>query len=558
MRKQVSWLVLAVATAALGACASQRLPSPHKGPELGSLPPDPTQACADWRWIAVLSHTATACPAIPGWTVKPLFGRPPVAKCLQDPQPADPKAAAAAIAELERFCVYEVADALQREPLEHPPAVHKDIVRFDRDCAAMAIASHHEDGLPDDWKSIAAAFLARSGIPSKDLEIKNQRGVRLAFLDTQPTGDFHRDTPPGYSLHGYTMAHIARRLICSPAESEVCAARITTRLALPVGTFDPKSRANTVSDTGRGGHLGMQSDLAAAIEAEVSDWIVDRDEEEAKHLVLNLSLAWDPTLFDGLSEGELGELKAGTQAVYRALQYATTQGALVLAASGNFKNCPGKDQLGPMLPAAWEAGAPESCGESPPRVYAVGGLGVNGEPLWNARERSMPRRVALAEQAVVPTWDADHPSAMYTGSSVATAVASAIAAIVWDTVPSLTGPQVMTLLDADTTRNQVAAFRADFWPGVPDATLVTALRPAVHRLSLCDALDVACHRSDAVNCPLRGECPRLPEYVVDAHLAREPPADSRRGGHFLPTTCQPWIYPQPEVPPCPNCGKEPP
>jgi hypothetical protein len=281
----------------------------------------------------------------------------------------------------------------------------------------------------------------------------------------------------------------------------------------------------------------------------VVDWQRKLAEPQApRHLVLNLSLAWDPRLFGGLDEEQIAELRAGTQAVYRALQYAASLDVLVLAASGNQKLCPGVPTDGPLLPAGWERDAPVAdCAAQEPLVYAVGGVRSDGSPIPNARPQSMPRRAAYAEHAVVPTFDPERPTAMYTGTSVATAVASSIAAVVWDTLPELRAAEVMGLLDADSTGTDLG-FRADFWPG--SSTAAAAAAPRVHRLSLCDALEQACSRPGVTACPLRSSCERWKRELVS--LAGIPPDAAGEG------TCQPWVFPAPEEPSCPNCVKEPP
>src|SRR6185503_6918458 len=169
----------------------------------------------------------------------------------------------------------------------------------------------------------------------------------------------------------------------------------------------------------------------------------------------------------------------------------------------------------------------------------LGAPGPEGDrPLWNARSGGMPRLAAYAERGVVPA-GAGRPTAMYTGSSVA--------AIVWDTVPSLDARGVIKLLNSGT--DNVTTLRADFWPGVANASAASVTRPKVHRVTLCDALLAACHQPGASNCPLQvTECPKIPAPQEFDYL--QPGS--------LPTTCQPWVFPQPEEPPCPNCVKEPP
>ncbi len=550
-------LALGASAMTLLGCATVR-PSPHSKP-------DTAAACADWRWIAITRSGGSACPVIPGWRAQPLFDKQPAEQeASRAPErqyakaAAPPRSATAAIAdELSRFCVYEPEGGTRSR--RFPPSANHELVRFDQDCAALGIAGGSPAPLsPSVWKPAAELFLSQAGKPETPLVIKNERGVRLAFLDTQPTG-IGVPHEPGYSLHGYTLAHIARHLLCSPESGERCAAEITTRLALPITGFDARDRARTGIDRTHGGHVGMQSDLAGAITSEVDAWRRELSGGRApRHLVLNLSLAWDPLLFSGLDEAQIAELHAGSQAIYRALQYASSLDVLVLAAAGNKKECPGVATDGPLLPAAWERGGPreESCGSArtpgaTPLVYAVGGLGSDGEPLWNAREHSMPRRAAYGANAVVATFDPERPTAMSTGSSVATAVASSIAALVWDTVPGLSPAQVVKLLDTGIPSGLLTR-RADFWFGSGGATAASPSAPPISRLSLCAAVTAACAQPGATDCPLP------PAAGCQAWSPTTTTIPGLVDEHLLGGTCQPWIFPQPEDPPCPNCIKEPP
>lgn len=478
-------------------------------------------ACAEWRWIGI-SRPNTRCPEVPGWTARPLFAQlAPVEDHCQQKNVPSPDL----IRELNRFCVYESANqTTDRQQLQFL-ANTTELVRADRDCAAHSLSEKYSDK-EKSW-SPDSDFLAQVGKPTVPLRIENQRGVRLAFLDTQPTGG---DVPEhqGSSPHGYTLARIARDLVCAGPERDArCAAQITTRLALPIIQFDPENPRRNWTDYRRGGYVGMQSDLAEAIRSEVDSW---RSETPRRHLVLNLSMAWDGQLFGGLNKERLAEMRAGTQAVYRALQYAASFDALVLAAAGNQKKAPCAN-FGPLLPAAWEKETPrdEVCQPAEnPLLYAVGGVQSNGQPLANARFGGMPRRSAYGE------------TALFSGSSVATAVASSIAAVVWDSFPHLTSHQVMAVLD-ETGVN--LPFQTDFY--FRPTALQASEAPAARRLLLCSALKEACLRHGPP-CPLESEC-EAPS-----------PLESSRVRIAMPGSCEPWTLPQPEDDPCPACIKPPP
>lgn len=552
MRKQVLWLALC-AGLGLSACATSLRP---QAPE---APVDASKACADWRWIGI-SRPGARCPDAPGWTVRPLFAQlAPVQEELECPadRPVDKAVPdSKVIRELNRFCVYEIEGSKKglKKKLPFPPAAGADLVRVDRDCAALSLSEHYLQA--KSWKPTSGDFLAQTG-PGTPLKIENQRGVRLSILDTQPD-DEGVPRYQGRSPHGYTLAKIAQELVCSrePGEEEPygrCAAQVTTRLAMPIVKFDAAHPKDSLIDREWGGYLGMQSDLAEAIRNEVDDWLEKRTATSQRRLVLNLSMAWDGNLFGGLGNEEIADMQAGTQAVYRALQYAAGFDVLVLAAAGNQKEEPCKN-FGPLLPAAWEITAPrETCFDKapyPPLVYAVGGLNAYGDPLDNARPGGMPRRAAYGE------------TDLFTGSSVATAVVSSIAAVIWDTFPGLSPRKIMNILDGteeNVRRMNVEAFRrdlmtlnADFWSDVP--TLIET--PRVRRLSLCTALARACVGRSSPLCDARPQCETSEHGVTEdlrvlpeGHVTRKP---VNRG------SCQPWLFPQPEIEPCPACIEPPP
>jgi hypothetical protein len=536
-RKHLLWIAPWIAFS-LGACAT--------------LPGNETsKACAEWRWIAVRSPQADTCPEIPGWDrPRQLFAPPAAVKVNENlyaykdykVEEGGEDETSKALRQLERFCVYETGKKLGRVLL--PPLENGKLVRVDRDCAAISVAG-------TDWVPFSESFLEQAGKPGEPLEIKNRRGVRLAFLDTQPTGvGAPAERPQGKltSEHGYTLAHMARNLVCSPEKSDECAALITTRLALPIQKFNPKSRKKTKIDTLHGGSIGTQSDLANAIWDEVDAWRRDLGTEGApQKLVLNLSVGWDGESFGGLDEKEVAELHAGTQAVYWALRYASSlDNVLVLAAAGNAcKSCE-RESVGPLLPAAWEEDAPtaESCEPPKQLLYAVGGVNAAGRPLENARVNGMPRRAAYGTSGVVPALTPGHSTHMFTGTSVATAVVSSVAAIVWDTLPRRTPGEIMGLLQesGDDLTARDSNVRTNFFFGA--STFALGQPPAVSRISLCPALRKACDElGRAPGCPLNPDTVCTP-WEPATFFASVPPRLR---------TCHPWVHTQPPEDPCPVC-----
>lgn len=532
-RKLLLWIAPWIALG-LGACAT--------APRVGTSEP-----CAEWRWIAIRGAEESKCPDdVPGWKVEPLFPTPPVAEARtadykgEKVPSAAPTPAPEVLDQLERFCVYETHERAGKLP--PPPTANGKLVRVDRDCAAVSVSGNTA------WHPFSDRFMEQAGKPDTALDIQNVRGVRLAFLDTQPTGEPFptRPTDEWASEHGYTLAHMARNLICSPDDGARCAALITTRMALPIQQWDSRSWRGTKISPERGGQIGTQLDLARAIREEVDAWRKDLGRPDApQHLVLNLSVGWDGRLFSGFQE-QAAEMNAGTQAVYWALRYARDLDVLVLAAAGNACNGPSE---GPLLPAAWEQEAPEegTCGEPAerPLVYAVGGVDRWGRALMNTRRGGMPGRAAYGEDGVVPALFAPGDSTnMYTGTSVSTAIVASIAAIVWDTLPDRSSRQIMEILHR--SGNNLSAIHADlrasFWFGAGMAGRSTP--PPVRRLSLCSALAEACREPGALNCPLRSECdPWVPDPSAPQARLSAPPL----------RTCHPWVHTQPPTEPCPVC-----
>lgn len=530
-RNPLLWIAPWIACG-LGACVTAR-------------PPEASKDCAEWLQIGIRSPSERSCPEIPGWKPpQPLFASLPAQaeakyeekQALEDPNvEPDPKVAQ----ELERFCVYEKENQRGQTPVA--PTVDSRLVRMDPDCPATLQA------VSKDWKTFSNYFLEQAGRP----QTANSRGVsgngtrpdvRLTFLDTHPDHDGVPTAPPqrkikGTSEHGYTLTQIARNLLCSPEAGDRCVAQITTRLALPIRRFRPGSQRRTLIDTKNGGHIGTQGHLAEAIQREVDDWRKDRDQGGPRHLVLNLSVAWDPKLFGGLDEAQIAEMRAGTQAVYWALRYAADFDVLVLAAAGNAKNCE-SETVGPLLPAAWEEGTPPDGlpGKPFPLVYAVGGVDSQGVPLPNARRKGMPQRVAYGRYAVVPASTPGDSTRMYTGSSIATAVVSSTAASVWNTLPGDDSVKVVDLLYS--SGEELCPRTADFSFGSPSPA------PRIHRISLCKALEAACRESGASGCDL--SCPPWP--------AEDSGPDVPWKNRFRRRlSCHPWLLPQPEEDPCPIC-----
>jgi len=527
---------------------------------------DTTSAYPVGQFIGIKADANADCPKIPGWQEAPLFGGAATGSDLYSasdrrfypervPKASHPERVPK---ELRRFCRYfgKASDA--------PYPTSPGLIRIDPDPVAVApVGLSLADAIRP---SLAQQFLEQVGRKGLRLPIdERRRKVRLAFLDTLPTGeDFEKDAQ--CTGHGDFVRRIGRAITWDEDRKMT---RIRTGLALPIERVDPKTR-KVVKPVGQcGGRVGRISDLAIAIYDEI-----DALEESGKpppHLVINLSVAWDGKLFGGLNK-KLCEMPAEAQAVYSALQVARDKGALVIAAVGNDKSGPNAT-TGPLLPAAWETLNPEECpcsgSQKPPLIYAVGGLGVDDEPIANARRPgSMPSLGAFADHATLN--DSGPPTSAYTGTSVAAAVASSIAAAVWYIRPELDPAGVIDVLRQSGEKVELSDWTFGH----------------VRRVLLCAALKMACPACVLSCCPQRDKEPialsvlgdTLPVQILDTgtmDLIAPPDCAPNRiwsspsisvlgGGTLCPArvlndrSSEPWLHSQPGGDPCPNCVEGPP
>lgn len=461
---------------------------------------------------------------------------------------------------LDRYCIYTAL------PGTKDFLKPSGLVEAERDRMALSTTSAGGDlsdalgqkvwsDLADQFRGQASREASSPGTYTSNLPLKDkENGVRLTFIDSQPDGVWVLPRPSGQdSQHGFTLGYLAQSLVCPP--SGPCAVTIAARRALRYRNFSSQEPLAPQEIPDGSGHIGLVSDLAAAILAEVLEW---RDIGTSKHLILNLSLGWDGELFGDLDAPTVSRLEPSVQAVYRALRFARQSGVLVVAAAGNSRG--GERSAWPLLPAAWElrrpAFFPFRFGRKP--VYAIGGVDWQGLPLPNTRKGGLPRRVTYADHSVTGI-EPNTPTVMYTGTSVSAAVASSIAAVVWHLRPELEPAEVMRLITRSGGKLDV---QADFyaWKILP-SKLVSA--PDARRLSLCQAVRQACG-TDGKRCPARGqlsECPSVPEPRLGELLVNLQGGNHSAGDPVFPdplrnladVTSQRWVIPQPELTPCPGC-----
>ncbi|MCY1056511.1 S8 family serine peptidase [Nannocystis sp. SCPEA4] len=252
--------------------------------------------------------------------------------------------------------------------------------------------------------------------------------VTVAVIDSAPNAfvDARSD-------HGESVGQTIRSVACP--EPGQCPALIRYDLALP------RFGVHNVDWT-RGGNYGSQRELAQAIFGSVRRW---KNAGASGHLVLNISLGFEPKLFGGTSS--VATMPAPARAVYHALQYAACENVLTIVAAGNATGdaC----QTGPMAPAIWanrpapssvacqSFGVANSTSSSAyPLLHAVSGIGRDNRPLQGTRPGGRPRLAAPAFLAVGGT-DTD-PTTPLTGTSLAAASVSGVAALAWSYEPGLT------------------------------------------------------------------------------------------------------------------------
>lgn len=456
----------------------------------------PQESCPDWRWIGILDDSTRQCPARRGWEVRPLFA-PTSGKAR--PLPAG----------LRKFCLYE-------QRVEGPELRKEDLpglAAIARDCMAVfpaASSAAVEAGLP----KLEEYFLRHAG-GFTDAVPGGPTAVRLAVVDTAPTNDAPAGNGNNRSPHGYTLANMAERLSCGDGG---CVARVTAQLALPWVVYDRSSWALSVRDDVRGGFFGLVGELAEAIRKEVVDW---QPASGSQSLVLNLSVGWNGWAFGGLQD-DLTTMPPAAQAVHAALVDAVCRGVPALAAAGNSTWGPEPAaSRGPLLPAAWERRLAPTAAEcatalSPdtpvpagpssysPLIHAVGAIDIGRQPLGNARLDAEPRLVAFGDHAVVTGKANGKSTAMLTGSSVATLIASAALTRVRAYRPDL---DVFAAVDRLYESGEPVGRPAAFCLGAEaGGRCPPGNAPPVHRVFAGKAAQEACESCTGPGCP--SPCPK--------------------------------------------------
>ncbi|HEV7668362.1 MAG TPA: S8/S53 family peptidase [Thermoanaerobaculia bacterium] len=501
---------------------------------------DARGAYPPWRLIGVKNDPEAPCPEIPGWTVGQLFPLGTQQGPCGGGEPDDNGKALIAVGkQMDAFCLYE--EGKGRRVI--PQAAALGLARLEPDAVAMTAAVQ----IPGTTGTLGSSigpnleqhFVQQVGGGGQSPQ-PSQVSVRLAFLDSEPVGD-------GFTKKNYRMehGHFLRLLGSKLAGPNV---KITTQLALPILTFHADDPDGSTRDP-NGGYIGSFADLAKAIHDEVTAWT----NQGPEHLVLNLSVGWDGERFGGLTETRVCDLPPGPRAVYLALEEAARKGALIFASAGNAQPGP-HASTGPLLPAAWVRGniRESACGQElkAPLLYAVGAVQSDGKPLANARKGGMPELAAYGDHVVVT--DGGNPTSTYTGTSVATAVVSSIAARIWSEESRRGDSPGAIVENLIKMRGKDLRYPADFF--FPDGS-----RPDVYQIALCNS---------GTNCPPEGPVVLdFPEDVVASvrfeQATRVPENCGGPGPHCPAQTYDDhwrdaWVIPQPESDPCPSCMMGPP
>ncbi len=544
------------------------------------------EACKPDRMIARVQ--GAFCPRVRGWSKRKLFSRD------------DNEEAVAVPGGLGDLCLY----TMNRLPTRtEQRRLLRALPNAQADCQVVAPLQSAFDQIVGPAQRLAFARsvngpLQIAGTPA---------ATRIAVVDTSPRYYFQGQAKDGQSGHGLSMARVIRAMTCGPdsAIAGRCAGFVSHHLGLPRDFNGTVNRA-------QGGFFGRQSDPALAIVAAVrtwKSWQAAGNQPPQDNLVINLSLGWEGTYGGQLNWANpdpQAELGGGALAMYRAIEYATCHGALVVAAAGN--DTGGMPlPVGPMYPAAWEqvAASKAECGrfglpeleEEPtyrPLLYSVGAVDGRDRPVMSTRQGGRPRLATPGFQASTLYFDRSTmsmlPTETMTGSSVAAAVTSAAAALVWSYDPSLSPHEVMDRLYATAVPLETAAT-----PAPPADYCQGSACDPIARLSVCDAIRATC--PGGANCPsnvgaflcsatipaFSGRNMRLTRADAEAMQAAateraevEGAAATPRGkrascGHAevwsvgteSPEICadrrahdgkaSPWVAPQPGADPCPDC-----
>lgn len=488
------------------------------------------------RWIG----TTTRCASLPGWTAERVFQNAKVlgpgadALCLYKWSRLSPPPTAAQVSSL--FSMSGVPDLIEDVPVVEPMTPPSTSPWSAEELAFYA--------------GLRASLLQHVGTAALLPVFPPVPRARVVVIDTAP------DAPPagvqaGSSRHGDTLAHLIEDVVCLPPVPGLpprCAAEVTTELAMP--WMQPGVLGIN------GGRTGTLMELARAIERAILHWDRDTlaDPLTPRQLILNLSLGWEhgPSGIADCFANPAAPVGLTAQLVQRVLQYASSRGVLVFAAAGNDSGGPSPRQR-LTCPGSYQGLL--SSTQPRPLLMAVSGVDYADRPLESVRQLGRTSLVGTSFGGMAwGTGDQAPPSLV--GSSVGTAVVSAVAALVWAQQPSWTAAAVA----------QAVYSGGVLVPTDPAEACPVGFSCNTRRASVCGALQaagasVACTPAAAggwSSPPLPTELAALIAALPGApgnpvQVIADPPTSIIPRFMVPSAQVEPWTFPMPIQATCPTC-----
>jgi hypothetical protein len=437
-----------------------------------------------------------------------------------------------------RFCSYSWSGLPAQTPV--PPRA----VEWQWDCPRVAAAQSSSGAMN---AALAAHGQAKLDTIHWKSNPADEVPVRIAVVDT--AANLWED--PDNSPHGKAVGALAHDTACAGQAN--CKIAVENYLGLPLYRDQNGNGPAVVRrDILRGGSFGAHRDLVRAILDAI-------DAAPNVRTVLNLSLAYQA---EGINESLLpARSDFANRVVLAALRYARCYGTLILAAAGNGP-VPADPSQTPGFPARWTGipalsraeclarfGVARYSSDTPgPLLYAVSGLDFAARPLLTTRGAGQSAIAALGFEAV-----RRQPNGSYTrrltGTSLATAAVSGIAASLWSRVPTLSPDALMLALYA---QGSPTAISPDFAPYRASATY-----DEVRNITRCSIASAFPDLADCVHQEPTSD-PSVPDGTLPALAAGSPEQPASEPGTITPGLRPedlPWLFPQPPgEPSCGACG----
>jgi hypothetical protein len=465
------------------------------------------QGCDTKMWLGVRQTSSAPCPNVPGDGSGEWFVQDPFASRAPTPLRA------------VELCAYIWVPGTDPLPSQTQLAALADLADSGGPLSRLEQSCVKTSGLGTVDENMVGLANAAFGQAVDQLSLLPQGPVQLAthhlaLVDSVPDGPGLMETLLARHMHGRTLGLLIQELACP--DPSTCPLTLSTHLAFGRGDEFPMRRAME-----RGAFSGRPVEAAVAIHRATDDW---RYAGSTGRLVINLSLGWSDTASPIAPSASYA---TDTFAVYSAIAEASCYGALIIAAAGNTNDGP-SPAVGPLYPAAWEqrptltnaecsseygiTGSSRS--ESGPLLVSVGGVDGADVVVASARTGARPRLAAPAEHSgqseILPS--GTEYRGILSGSSVASAVGSAAAAVAWAYQPQQTATDIATMLfDGG---EPLPGATADYCPaGITSC--------AVHRISICGTVHAAC-ASGGPRCPPSVSCTRRPAFSdARVHLPPE-------------------------------------